>query len=48
LQKEKGVVRVTASYPANAATITYHPRLTSESSLVEFIETTGFKATKEV
>ena len=47
LQKEKGVVRVKASYPANTATITYHPRLTSESSLAEFIETTGFKATKE-
>ncbi len=47
LQKEKGVVRVKASYPANTATITYHPGLTSESSLAEFIETTGFKATKE-
>ena len=48
LQKEKGVVRVKASYPANTATITYHPRLTSESSLAEFIETTGFKASKEI
>jgi copper chaperone CopZ len=47
LQKEKGVVRVKASYPANSATITYHPGLISESSLAEFIETTGFKATKE-
>jgi Cu+-exporting ATPase len=47
LQKEKGVVRVKASYSANTATITYHPQLTSESSLAEFIETTGFKATKE-
>ena len=47
LQKEKGVVRVKASYPANTATIIYHPELTSESSLAEFIETTGFKATKE-
>lgn len=47
LQKEKGVVRVSASYPTNTATITYHPELTSESSLAEFIETTGFKATKD-
>jgi copper chaperone CopZ len=47
LQKEKGVVRVKASYPDNTATITYHPGLTSEASLVEFIETTGFKASKE-
>jgi copper chaperone CopZ len=48
LQKEKGVVRVKASYAANTATITYHPRLASESSLAEFIATTGFKASKEV
>jgi hypothetical protein len=41
------VIRVKASYPANTATITYHPGQTSESSLVEFIETIGFKATKE-
>jgi copper chaperone CopZ len=47
LQKERGVVRVKASYPENTATITYHPKLTSETSLVEFIETTGFKATKQ-
>jgi copper chaperone CopZ len=47
LRKEKGVVRVEASYPANTATITYRPGLTSESSLTEFIETTGFKAAKE-
>ena len=47
LQKEKGVVRAKASYPANTVTITYHPGQTSESSLAEFIETTGFKATKE-
>jgi copper chaperone CopZ len=47
LQKEKGVVRVKASYPANTASITYHPGGTSEAALAEFIETTGFKATKE-
>ena len=47
LLKEKGVVRANATYPANRATITYHPKLTSEASLVEFIESTGFKAAKE-
>lgn len=47
LLKEKGVVRAKASYPANTVTITYHPGLTSEASLVKFIETTGFTATKE-
>jgi copper chaperone CopZ len=48
LQKERGVVRAKASYPNNTATITYHPGLTTKSSLAEFIQTTGFKATKEV
>jgi copper chaperone CopZ len=48
LQKERGVVRAKASYPRSTATVTYHPGLTSESSLVEFIESTGFKASKEV
>lgn len=48
LQKEKGVVWANASYPNNTATITYHPKLTSESSLVEFIESAGFKAHNEV
>jgi copper chaperone CopZ len=48
LQKERGVVWAKASYPNNTATITYHPKLTSESSLVEFIESAGFKAHKEV
>ena len=47
LKKERGVVRVEGSYPANTATITYHPGLTSESSLIEFIQTTGFKASKQ-
>ena len=46
LQKERGVIWAKATYPGSIATITYHPRLTSESSLVEFIESTGFKATK--
>ena len=46
LQKERGVIRAKATYPDSTATITYHPRLTSESSLAEFIESTGFKATK--
>ena|ERR1700729_1069912 len=48
LQKERGVVWVKASYPNKTATITYHPKLTSESSLVGFIESAGFKAHKEV
>jgi Cu+-exporting ATPase len=47
LQKEKGVIRVKASYPANVATITYRPGLTSESALAEFIESVGFKASKQ-
>ena len=48
LEKERGVIGVKASYPDNKATITYHPKLTSESSLVEFIESAGFKASKQV
>ena len=48
LQKERGVVWAKASYPNNTTTITYHPKLTSESSLVGFIESAGFKAHKEV
>lgn len=48
LQKERGVVWAKTSYPNNTATITYHLKLTSESSLVEFIESAGFKAEKEV
>jgi copper chaperone CopZ len=47
LQKERGVIRVKASYPANAATITYRPGLTSESALAQFIESVGFKASKQ-
>src|ERR1700721_2026240 len=31
LQREKGVVWAKASYPNSTATITYHPKLTSES-----------------
>jgi copper chaperone CopZ len=48
LQKERGVVWAKASYPNNTATITYHAKLTSETSLEKFIESTGFKAHKEV
>jgi copper chaperone CopZ len=48
LQKERGVVWAKASYPSSTATITYHPKLTSESSLVKFIESAGFKAEEEV
>jgi Cu+-exporting ATPase len=47
LEKERGVVRVTASYPESAATVTYHPKLISEDSLVKFIEQAGFKATRQ-
>jgi copper chaperone CopZ len=47
LQKEKGVVRVKASYPDSLATVTYHPGLISEAALVKFIESTGFKASKQ-
>jgi copper chaperone CopZ len=47
LQKEQGVIRVRASYPESAATVTYHPKLTSEPSLVKFIESAGFKATMQ-
>jgi copper chaperone CopZ len=47
LQKEKGVVRVKASYPDGTATITYHPGLTSETSLAEFIKSAGFQATQQ-
>jgi copper chaperone CopZ len=47
LQKERGVIRVTASYPESIATVTYHPRLTSEQSLVSFIESAGFKAARQ-
>jgi copper chaperone CopZ len=47
LEKERGVIRVKASYPESKAAITYHPKLTSEASLVSFIEEAGFKATKE-
>jgi copper chaperone CopZ len=46
LQKERGVIRVTASYPESIATVTYHPKLATEQSLVTFIESAGFKATK--
>ena len=46
LQKERGVIRVTASYPESIATVTYHPKLATEQSLVRFIESAGFKATK--
>jgi copper chaperone CopZ len=46
LEKERGVIRAKASYPDSTATISYHPRLTSEESLVKFIESAGFKATK--
>jgi hypothetical protein len=38
---------VKASYPANMATITYRPGVTSESALAEFIESVGFKASKQ-
>lgn len=47
LEKERGVIHVNASYPKSNATITYHPRLTSEASLVSFIEEAGFKATRQ-
>jgi copper chaperone CopZ len=47
LQKERGVIRVKSSYPANMATITYRPGVTSESALAEFIESVGFKASKQ-
>jgi len=46
LRKERGVIRVTASYPESIATVTYHPKLATEQSLVTFIESAGFKATK--
>src|ERR1700761_1878554 len=48
LQKERGVVWANANDSNSTATIMYHPKLTSESSLVEFIESAGFKAHKEV
>ncbi|HET6218991.1 MAG TPA: heavy-metal-associated domain-containing protein [Acidobacteriaceae bacterium] len=47
LEKERGVIRVKASYPENTATVTYHPKLASEQSVVKFIESAGFKATRE-
>lgn len=47
LEKERGVIRVKASYPESKAVITYHPKLTSEASLVTFIEEAGFKASRE-
>ncbi len=47
LQKERGVIRVTASYPESIATVTYHPKLASEQSLVNFIESAGFKAIRQ-
>ena len=46
LEKERGVIRVIASYPETKAVITYHPKLTDEAELVKFIEESGFKATK--
>jgi copper chaperone CopZ len=46
LEKERGVTRVKASYPESKAVITYLPKLTSEATLVDFIEEAGFKATK--
>lgn len=45
-EKERGVIRVKASYPESKAVITYDPKLTSEGTLVNFIEEAGFKATK--
>jgi Cu+-exporting ATPase len=47
LQKERGVIRVTASYSESIATVTYHPKLATERSLVSFIESAGFKATRQ-
>jgi copper chaperone CopZ len=47
LEKERGVIRVKASYPESTATVTYHPKLTSEPSIVKFIESAGFKATRQ-
>ncbi len=47
LEKERGVIRVQASYPESKAIITYHPKLTSEASLVKYIEEAGFKAIKQ-
>jgi copper chaperone CopZ len=47
LEKERGVIRVKASYPENTATVTYHPKLASEQSVVKFIESAGFKVTRE-
>lgn len=47
LEKERGVIRVKASYPESVAIVTYHPKLTSEQSLVKFIESAGFKATQQ-
>ncbi len=44
LEQERGVIRVKASYPESVAIVTYHPKLTSEHSLVKFIERAGFKA----
>lgn len=47
LEKERGVIRVQASYPESKATIIYHPKLTSEAQLAHYIEQAGFKTSKE-
>jgi Cu+-exporting ATPase len=48
LQRERGVIQAKASYPGNMASITYRPGLTSEANLAGFIQSAGFKASKEV
>lgn len=47
LEKERGVIRANVSYPESSAVITYHPALTSETKLADFIATTGFQATRQ-
>jgi copper chaperone CopZ len=47
LEKERGVIRVQASYPESKAIITYHPKLTSEAAVVKYIEQAGFKAIRQ-
>lgn len=47
LREQRGVVRVTASYPDATVVIGFDPDLITESSLLEFITSKGFMAEKK-
>lgn len=44
LERQKGVVRATSSYPDARTTIVFHPQLTTEAALKSSIAEMGFRA----